>query len=139
MAGSVISILPMTDMTLSSVGTTTASMILARHVNVTPYREGVLIARVHDKSSTSGNQTMSVTVVQAAPSADDPSTDFAATTPIATATFTLDDSMVSPSSVQFASLSAPFAPYIRVLMNYSQGTQNATMTASVSVDLVVRE
>lgn len=133
-----ITIVPKTDYTLTPVGTTTASTIIARHVNVVPYRELVLVARVHSKSATAVVQTLSVTVVNTAPSDDDPSTDFASTTALAQIDFGMGSTYSAPQ-VNFASVTAPWGPFVRIILNYRQATQNSTFTGSVSVDLVGRE
>ena len=138
-----ITVLPMTDFNFSPVGTTEVETTIARALNVVPYREGVLIARIHKKSSTDSGtsaQTLSVIVRQAAPSADDPSTDFAVTASgIATVSFAISSTSSAALAPEFASFTAPFAPFVRVVMQASQSVADSAMTCSLSVDLVVRE
>lgn len=139
MAGTLITVIPKTDYTFTPVGTTVSETIIARALNVVPYREGVLIARVHGKSSSVGTQTLSVIVRQVAPSADDPSAEFVVTgSNIASVSFNCGSATTAPLTA-FGSFTAPFAPFVRVLLQTQQGTQNTTFTASVSVDLVLRE
>jgi hypothetical protein len=139
--GQLISILPKTDFTFSPVGTTAMETTIARAINVVPYHKEMLVARVHSKSATGGStQTVSVVVTQAAPSADDPGTDFALTSSgIATVSFALGGGSSAALSPAFAALTAPFSPFVRVVVQAQQSTTGSTMTCSLSVDLVVRE
>jgi hypothetical protein len=139
--GQLISVLPKTDFTFTPVGSTAVETTIARSINVVPYREGVLIARVHSKSATGGStQTVSVVVRQAAPSADDPATDFAITSSgIATISFAIGGGTTAAMAPAFASLTAPFSPFVRIVVQASQSTTGSAMTCSLSVDMVVRE
>lgn len=140
MAGILVNVIPKTDFTFTGTGTSAIETTVARALNVVPYREGVLVARVHSKSTTGGStQTLSVLVRQVAPSTDDPATDFAATTAIATASFAIGGGTAGAQAPVFSTFSAPFSPFVRVLLQATQSTTGSVFTCSVSVDLVVRE
>lgn len=140
MAGTLITVIPKTDFEFTPVGTTASETIIARALNAVPYREGVLVARVHSKSSTtSAGQTLSVVIRAVAPSVDDPSVDFELTgSDVASVSFNCSATYPCPMMAVGAFV-APFAPQLRVLLRYSQATQNDVFTASISVDLVMRE
>lgn len=141
MAGTLVTIIPPSEFTFTSVGATASETIIARALSVVPYREGVLVARIHSKSNTAAgaSQALSVVVRAVAPTSDDPTAEFAVTTSdVAVVTFNCNSSTSAPM-MAVGAFTAPFSPFVRVLLRAVQGTQNDVFTATVSVDLVLRE
>lgn len=141
MSGILVNVLSKTDFNFSGVGSTTVETTLARALNAVPYREGVLIVRVHSKSNTGSGtsvQDLFVHVREAAPSSDDPATEFVGNS-IASAQPTMNGGTTGAQPPLFVQLSSPLPPFLRVVVAPEQSVAGSTFTCSLSVDLVLRE
>lgn len=108
--------------------------VLVRHLDVLAYRTAVLVVRVHSASVGSGSK-LSVQAFRCSPSPDDPDADFVETSPLATAAITTSTSQRSVRDV----LLAPFGSHIQVRLSADPPASPITLTATLSVALVLLE
>lgn len=106
-----------------------ATVVAVKAVDVTNWREGTLLVRVHE-SGVASSSTLKVEAYITAPSQEEPSVDFVGTT--AKATCTLDSSS-SAGDLEVAALSDDFGAYlqINVVGTQSGGNCNATISAEL--------
>lgn len=102
-------------------------------IDVTPYRRGELVVRVHARAMT-GSQLLEVKVVESAPSADDPAASFLGSDLASCVTFAAS---ATPELVT-AEFSAPFPASVRVCLRARQHTSAATFQVALSAELVMR-
>jgi hypothetical protein len=138
MAGTLVMLLQKSDLTFTAAGSSTPTeMVLARALDVTPYREGVMLIRAHASHTNASGQVLVLKAYNTAPTGDDPGYEFTNATVIATCTLTL--ASVSGALVNFAEISAPFGPYLKFVLMATQTTQNTAFTGTISADVVFRE
>lgn len=139
MAGTLIRILPKTDIVATAVGTTAMEVPLG-DFDSRLFTTMILIARIHAKSITSSpSQTVNFFLRNLAPSIEDIAADFAQTTSIATATFTIHSGTAGVQVPQIVQASGTLSYKMRLIMSYSQTTAGAVFTFSTSVDALGRE
>ena len=139
MAGTLIRILPKTDIVATAVGTTAMEVPLG-DFDSRIFTTMILIARIHAKSITSSpSQTVNFFLRNLAPSIEDIAADFAQTTSIATATFTIHAGTAGVQVPQIVQATGTLSYKMRLIMSYSQTTAGAVFTFSTSVDALGRE
>lgn len=113
----------------------TLDVPLVRAIDITDAKAIDLVVRVHALTVSS---TASITVRTRAVSLtnDEPDVDFTNTTELGTAT--LDSAVTAPALVT-ATLSGTFGHMLRVIVRGSQPGSAVTLTATLSIDLVVRD
>ena len=109
-----------------------ATVVAVKAVDVTNWREGTLIVRVHD-SGVASSSTLKVVAYITAPSDDEPSVDFVGTTAKATCTLT---STSAAGDLEVAALSDDFGAYLQIKVEGTQSGGNCN--ATISVELVLK-
>jgi hypothetical protein len=141
MPGIVYRALPKTtyDFAATAVGATT-TYVVAKGIDVSQFREGTLVVRIHSGSQTGGSGTAASVTVQAfadAPTAEDPALDFEAAAACAT---TGAITAFTTTGLTLVNLTTPFGGSVRVKVS---GTQRGTTVATtflvtISVDIVAK-
>ncbi len=133
MSGIIHTIITRRTFTFSNLGNTlTQDVPLTRAVDVTDARDITLAVRVHSRTVSGG----SIQVIARAISltSEEPDVDFlSAGSDLATITLN-----TAAPTLHLASLSTPFGQMVRVLVVGTGGT-SVTITATISVDLIVRD
>lgn len=133
MSGIVQSVITRRTFTFTNLGNAlTQEVPLVRALDVTDGKELTLLVRVHSRTITAG----SIQVIARAISLtnEEPNTDFlSAGSDLATITLN-----TAAPTLHLASLSTPFGSMIRILVT-GTGSTAATITATISVDLVIRD
>jgi hypothetical protein len=108
---------------------------IAKAIPVEGYREATLLVRVHSSSLSGASSLIQISVVEAAPTVENPEDDFEGTT-LATVTVA---SSTTPA-LEAATLSAPFGGAVSIYVGATQdGSDGDALTADLSVDLVLKE
>lgn len=139
MVGILVKALAKTDFDFSGVGTTPMVYPASDLIPSLGYREGILVARVHSKSTTSIlSQSLDIVVQGVSRSNEDPSNEFMAH--ITSLGFPIHGGTSGAQPPGFSSFSGnPITAAVRVFLSVSQTTPGSLFRCSVSVDLVLRE
>jgi len=138
MSGSIIRVLPKTDVVGTNVGTTAIENVLVREQNVVQFTSVVVVWRIFAKSTAGTAQTANLFIRNMAPTPDDPTQPFVGAT-IGTATFTINTGTTGAQTPQIISLSTPMAGSVQVVLSMTQATGGTVLTFSHSIDFVGRE
>jgi hypothetical protein len=126
MAGTLIRVLPKTDMTMSNDGTAAVETPLGMF-DATIFTSVIIIARIHAKSTSSTAQTLNVFFRNMAPSVDDIAAEFVGAT-VGTATYTINGGTAGVQVPQIVACTGALSYKIRLLVSCSQATQGAAFT-----------
>ena len=133
MAGLALHVVPRTKYTFDNVPSgTTFTVPIARHIDISRFREVTLLVRVHTKSLlATGSPTIVVGAVADVPTADDPAQDFLSAVLAST---TIIPGTTAPSLVLVA-IPANAGTMISVQLTVTQGTSAAALQSTISVDV----
>ena len=137
MAGNVHSVITRRQFTFTRVTTSgSLDVPLVRAIDVTDAKSIDLVVRVHALTVSS---TASITVRTRSISltSEEPDVDFTNSTELGT--ITLDAATAAAPVLLLTSLSGPFGHMIRILVRGTQAASTVTLTATLSIDLVVRD
>jgi len=118
-----------------AVSSTSPEVAIATNVNVSQYRELILIARLHSATWTSAGAKFEIRVRGSAPTEEDPGLTFRGTTVLTSVT--LNQGSVVPFPA-FGTMITGFPPFVDVLVFMTQGAQAAAGTVNVSADISLR-
>ncbi len=136
MPGIVYRALPKTTYDFSATAaSSTTTYIVVKGLDLSQYREGTLIVRIHSGSFTSGAPSVKAEVFADAPTAEDPATEFEGAAAVATTgAITNFNTTVSLTLVN---LTTPFGSSVRVKVSGTQSATPATnFKVTFSIDIV---
>jgi hypothetical protein len=139
MPGMIIKALPKTTYDFSTLTGANQTMVLtvARGIDVSAFREATALMRVH---SINFNQSPSVKIdiFPEAPTSEDPSQDFIATTAVASSGTVALNSFTAPY-LNIQPFSTPFGAFLRIKVTGTQGaTASTTFNFAISIDIVAK-
>jgi len=115
-------------------------LIVNTSINVTNYREGTLVVRVHGAPTIDGDASIQVVLVRMAPTEEDPALLFAPVSPpLATVTIDHDTVGSQPAALLAAALPSNFGGYLGLAISGVQDSTVRTIKATISVDLNLKE
>lgn len=134
---SVIQLFPIRTFTFTNVqGGLSLTIPVIRALDVSRWREGTLIVRIHSKDVPSGG-TIDVTLTTTSLSEDDPSSTFNAASAAATVSVTSSLPATVPGLIT-AALSANFGSMLTLKVTGTQPAVATTHTAVLSAELSVK-
>lgn len=135
MSGQTTRILPRTDYDMSGLGSGLASTTtIARRIDTSMWREGVVLARLHAAPSWPGSATIQVFVLVDGYTDEDPAAIWSAATGAALITFTQGTD--TPPTDKNAALLAPFGPLVQVQIKFANAVGvSGPFKVSLSIDL----
>lgn len=141
MGGIVHNITTRRTFTFTNVATSVAVEVpLLRAMDISDAKSIELMVRVHSVSIGAG-ASLAVKAYAISLTSEEPDTDFlspSATSPTALATVTLNSSTTAPS-LQLAALSTPYGHMMRVTVTGTQAGSTQTISAALSIDVLVRD
>lgn len=142
MPGTVYRALSKTSYDWSSINTSGSitHSYVAKAIDVSAYREATIIARLHAVSILGAGSapTIKINTYPEAPTPEDPANDFILTSSPTTITFSLTTASTAPQ-VQLATMNTPFGGWLRVEVQPTQSSTQATQfQATLSVDIVAK-
>jgi hypothetical protein len=125
---------PFTNLVVSS----NQSVVVAKALDVSSYKEATLLVRVHSKDIVA-NGSIDVIAYSTAPSDEEPQSDFVRASPVlATATISAGTSTTPELLVQ--SLTGNFGSHVRVEVKGTRGaTSGSNLKATLSIDVSLKE
>ncbi len=134
MSGTLLSLLEMTSYDFDDIGDDgEVAQLVASNVDVSRWPHGELLVRVHSHTIGTG-AGLAVEVRRALPSPQDPSRRFEQD---AIASAPLTSSTTAPSLIVDA-LTEPLGSYVNVYVIAAQPANNTTLSATISVELVLK-
>lgn len=141
MPGIVYRALPKTtyDFSLLTAGTQSSAIWVAKGLDVSQYREGTALIRIHGYTFLSNNPAIKVEVFAEAPTQEDPATDFIyASAACTTGTVSLSG-LVAPNLNVLSIGSTPMGAYLRIKLTGTTGIALSTpFNVTLSVDIVAK-
>lgn len=136
MSGIVMRLLPRTDYNFNNVQASTSVIIWpTQDVDVSRYREGTLLVRVH--ANTIGTTATFIAALRASlPSKEDPAQFFRAQSDLAYVQIV--NSTPAPS-LQPVALPAPFGGFVSLQLRASQPASTTNLSLTISVDLSLKD
>ena len=134
MAGQTMRLLPRTDYDAGGLGVGgNATVVVARKLDTSRWREGVVLARLHAATWPTG-AAVKVIVAPDGYTDEDPAAIWAVST---STLITFTQGTDTPPAVKNASLTAPFGPLMQIQLQFAlvPGGATGTFKPSVSIDL----
>lgn len=137
MTGTLIPILGKTDFNFTSTAAgTMAEIPLVQNIDVSGYRDAMLLVRVHALSIANGASTLALRLRRVAPTEEDPAQFFR---DLSTAwTVTAGNSDSAPR-VLAATVGPNTGGWLSLFLVVTQGSAGTTLTATLSADLSLKE
>jgi len=135
MAGNILRVLRKTDFDVSGLGSGLSNTItVARRLDASRWREGVLMARLHSTAAWPSSATIQIFALLDAYTDDDPALVW--NVPGAAALITFTQGTDTPPSDKVASIVAPFGPLIQIQITFANAVGvSGTYKPSLSIDL----
>lgn len=136
MTGTVHTVITRRQFTFTNVsGSNTLDLPLVRAIDVTDAKAIDVVVRVH-ALTLSSTATITIRTRPVSLTSEEPDVDFTNTTELGT--ITLDTTVTAPALL-VTSLSGTWGHMIRILVRGSQPASTVALTATLSIDLVVRD
>jgi hypothetical protein len=119
----------------SLVASANVEVVLVKALDVTAYRSGTLLVRLHAATWGAGSPTAAVKALMTAPSVDDPSRDFVDGSAKATCTL----SSAAAGDLVKDDLDAGFGSHLRIVLDVTQGSPADTLVFTISAEIELSE
>lgn len=140
MAGKVIRVIPLTTYVFTQYTATGQTNSIARGIDVSNYKSGDLVVRLHAAGSAPSNSSVDISVIQDGNTSEDPTTVFDGSVVATKSIATNDITTGSFGKVWVVALSsAPWGSMLAVTLFAKNGTPGTAMTVKISADLVLRD
>jgi hypothetical protein len=136
MSGRVVNLFSMRQFDFSNVGDDdTLELPIVKALDVSQYTEGKIVVRIHNHSVPSGG-SIDIKAYITAPSVEDPSVEFTATSAIGSASVVYGSA--NPGLVT-GNITSNFGGMLKITVLGDQPATATTMTATLSADLVLKD
>jgi len=133
MAGTILRLLHRTDLNFNSLqGNGSVTVWLKQNIDVSRYREGTLLVRAHSLTIGVG-ASLAVALRAVLPTQEDPAQFFRSTADL------ISLSPVAAPTLLVGVLPANFGGYVSLLIRPTQPPTPVTLTATISVDLSLKD
>jgi hypothetical protein len=140
MAGQILRILPKTDYDYGSLGNSAnVTSVVARRVDLSPFREAVICFRLHGKGPTDWNTGAKIELYYTPDgyTAEDPGQAWNGPTAVLLGTAILQTDTVP--CFRIATITSPFSGLGLFSIKFTQATAAGAFKSTISIDLVGRE
>lgn len=138
MSGMVHNVITRRQFTFTTVaGSATLDVPLVRAIDVSDAKTIDVVVRVHALSGASATATIAIHTRAISLTNEEPDVDFTNSTELGTVT--LNNLTPAAPCLALGSLTGPFGHMIRMFVRGTQPASTVTLTATLSIDLVVRD